>query len=71
MQKQFWVEAKKAVKDNSRVIGYTVWKATDASGRYGESVRTFSVRIGRNPVSAAVALHLANTLRDDLNSDIS
>lgn len=70
MNKPYWVEAKRAVKDHTKVIGYTVWRATDASGRYGECVHVFAVRLGRNPTPPEVALYLANLMRDDLNAGI-
>lgn len=66
--KPYWVEADRAVKDHTRVIGYSVWKSTEASGRYGEKVRKFAISRTR---STHVALHLANTLRDDLNAGIA
>lgn len=62
---RYWVEADKAVKDHGKVIGYGVWRFAAAGGR--ECVERFSAtRKG----GAEVALHLANTLRDDLNKNI-
>lgn len=60
---KYWVEADRAVKDYSRVIGYSVWHISEAGGR--QCVHRFSVnRWG----GVEVALHLANTLRDDFNA---
>lgn len=67
MTNQYWVEADKAVKDHSRVIGYSVWKATDESGRYGERIKQW--RIG-GPRTSDIALFLANGMRDNLNMGI-
>ena len=61
----YWVEATRAVRDYNRVIGYGVWCITEESGR--TRVHNFSVT--RNG-GWQVALHLANTLRDDLNAGI-
>ena len=60
----FWVEAHKAVK-NDAVIAYGVWH--NNGGKRRECVHKFSVsRKG----GWQVALHLANTLRDDMNAGI-
>ncbi len=66
METEFWVEADLAVKDRSKVIGYSVWHINQAGGR--ENVHDFTAtRKG----GAMVALHLANTMRDDLNSGVA
>ena len=62
---EYWVEADKAVKDRTHVIGYGVWHISTAEGR--KCVERFSA--SRNG-GAEVALHLANTRRDDLNSGL-
>jgi len=59
---EYWVQVKRAVQDHSRVIGYGVHHYV---GHHPECVKLFSV--SRNG-GWEVALHLANTLRDDLNA---
>jgi hypothetical protein len=66
-KRNHWVEAQRAVKDPSRVIAYRVWRPTAADSRYGEVVGTFSVARKEGP---AIALYLANMMRDDLNANI-
>jgi hypothetical protein len=61
----YWVEAQTAVKNPARVIGYSVVCKTEEEGR--TYLRTFSISRIR---SWQVALHLANTMRDDLNAGI-
>lgn len=64
MEPKYWVEAQRAVKDHNKVIGYGVWHFNDHGGR--ECIKRFAAtRKG----GWQVALHLANTLRDDLNAD--
>jgi hypothetical protein len=60
----YWVEAEKAVKNPSRVIGYSVVCHTEEEGR--TYLRTFYCRHKGHDV----ALHLANMMRDDLNAGI-
>jgi hypothetical protein len=61
---KYWVEADRAVKDHTKVIGYGVWH--DNEGQRRECVQRFAVtRKG----GWEVALYLANTLRDDLNAE--
>lgn len=60
----YWVEARTAVKHNA-VISYGVWH--NNGGKRRECIGKFSVsRKG----GWQVALHLANTLRDDMNDGI-
>jgi hypothetical protein len=63
MEPKYWVEAQKAVKDSTKVIGYGVWHFNEHGGR--ERVELF--RVTRKG-GYGVALYLANTLRDDLNA---
>jgi len=63
---EYWVEADRAVKGGLRVIGYGVWHISDHAGR--ECVKRFSVN---RKGGAEVALYLANTLRDDLNNNVT
>jgi hypothetical protein len=61
--KEYWVECDRAVKNHAKVIGYGVWHHSKTAGR--ECVKRFAItRKG----GADVALYLANTMRDDLNS---
>jgi hypothetical protein len=62
--KPYWVEADVAVKDYSRVISYSV----RTGGGAGERVKSF--RISKR-CGCAVALSLANQLRDDLNAGLA
>jgi hypothetical protein len=61
--REYWVEAERAVKDHSRIIGYGVWHFDH--GRH----RIALFRVARKG-GWEVALHLANTLRDDKNNGI-
>jgi hypothetical protein len=64
MEKKYWVEADRAVKDRNKVIGYSVWHQNNGRQR----VRKFAIsRKG----GADVALHLANMLRDDMNNGVA
>jgi hypothetical protein len=58
---EFWVEADLAVKDHSRVIGYSVWHISWTGAR--ECVRKYSA----NRRGALKCLDLANARRDALN----
>ena len=61
---KFWTEARCAIKTGN-VMSYDVWQINDLGAR--TRVHKFSVsRKG----GWEVALHLANTLRDDLNAGI-
>jgi hypothetical protein len=65
LTKQYWVEARTAVKDHRKVIGYGVWHINANGAR--ECVQKFSVnRTG----TELAALYLARTLRDDLNNGV-
>lgn len=62
MTDPYWVEARTALK-TGRVMAYAVW--TDNDGERREEVHRFPIVRG----NWQVALHLANTLRDDLNKE--
>lgn len=64
-EQKFWVEARTAIRTGN-VMSYGVWHNNDGQRR--ECIKKFSVsRAG----GWQVALHLANTLRDDLNNKIT
>lgn len=63
---RYWVEARCACKDHSRVIGYGVWWINPKGAR--ECVKLWKVT-KRQPWD--IALYLANLLRDDLNAGIA
>lgn len=61
-EQEYWVEAREALRGSGRVISYGVWHINPLGAR--TCVRRFSIhRVG----SWQTALHLANTLRDELN----
>jgi len=60
---KYWVEAKLAVKDRTKVIGYGVWHIDEKGARTCVHLYSASRKHG-----ADCALYLANLARDDLNN---